>query len=182
MSPVGFIQSELDLKLLVLSIMARAAGPITFLQLLDLALCDAGVDYFSLTQAVEHMVETGQLSKEDERYSITEKGRRNSEICENSLPYSVRMHCDENLVKVNEALRREAQVQTKILENEDGTSTLHLQLNDVGSPLLALALLVPGPAQAITMSQRFQADPAGLYHAVVGLLSPSEPGKQEEAP
>ena len=108
MSPVGFIQSELDLKLLVLYIMARAAGPITFLQLLDLALCDAGVDYFSLTQAVEHMVETGQLSKEDERYSITEKGRRNSEICENSLPYSVRMHCDENLVKVNEALRREA--------------------------------------------------------------------------
>ena len=182
MSPVGFIQSELDLKLLVLYIMARAAGPITFLQLLDLALCDAGVDYFSLTQAVEHMVETGQLSKEDERYSITEKGRRNSEICENSLPYSVRMHCDENLVNVNEALRREAQVQTKILENEDGTSTLHLQLNDVGSPLLALDLLVPGPAQAITMSQKFQADPAGLYHAIVGLLSPSEPGKQEEAP
>ena len=63
MSPVGFIQSELDLKLLVLYIMARAAGPITFLQLLDLALCDAGVDYFSLTQAVNHMVETGQLSK-----------------------------------------------------------------------------------------------------------------------
>ena len=182
MSPVGFIQSELDLKLLVLYIMARAAGPITFLQLLDLALCDAGVDYFSLTQAVDHMVATGQLSKEDERYSITDKGRRNSEICENSLPYSVRMHCDENLVKVNEALRREAQVQTKILENEDGTSTLHLQLNDVGSPLLALDLLVPGPAQAITMSQKFQTDPAGLYHAIVGLLSPSEPGKQEEAP
>ena len=136
MSPVGFIQSELDLKLLVLYIMARAAGPITFLQLLDLALCDAGVDYFSLTQAVEHMVETGQLSKEDERYSITEKGRRNSEICENSLPYSVRMHCDENLVKVNEALRREAQVQTKILENEDGTSTLHILDRGSGAVLL----------------------------------------------
>ena len=44
MPPVGFIQNELDLKLLVLYIMSRAAGPITFLQLLDLALCDAGVD------------------------------------------------------------------------------------------------------------------------------------------
>ena len=180
MSPVGFIQNELDLKLLVLYIMSRAAGPITFLQLLDLALCDAGVDYFSLTQAVDHMVETGQLSKEDERYSITEKGRRNSEICENSLPYSVRMHCDENLVKVNEALRREAQVQSKILENEDGTNTLHLQLNDVGSPLLVLDLLVPGPTQAIARSQRFQADPAGLYHAIVALLSQPGPGEQEE--
>ena len=98
MAPIGFIQNELDLKFLVLYIMARTAGPITFLQLLELALCDAGVDYFSLTKAVEHMVETGQLSKEGDRYSITEKGVRNSQICESSLPYSVRMHCDENLV------------------------------------------------------------------------------------
>ena len=57
--PVGFIQDDLDLKLLVLYIMDRTAGPITFLQLFELALCDAGVDYFSLTQAVEHMTVTG---------------------------------------------------------------------------------------------------------------------------
>lgn len=49
MSRTGFIQNELDLKLLVLYIMTRAAAPITFLQLLDLALCDAGVDYFLLS-------------------------------------------------------------------------------------------------------------------------------------
>ena len=42
--PMGFIQSELDLKLLVLYIMSRVAGPVTFLQLLELALCDEGVD------------------------------------------------------------------------------------------------------------------------------------------
>ena len=64
MSRTGFIQNELDLKLLVLYIMARAAAPITFLQLLDLALCDAGVDYFSLTEAVNHLVETEHLAQE----------------------------------------------------------------------------------------------------------------------
>lgn len=174
MPPIGFIQNELDLKLLVLYIMARVASPITFLQLLELALCDAGVDYFSLSQAVDHMVETGQLSKQEERYSITEKGKRNSEICENSLPYSVRMHCDENLVKVNEALRREAQIQTGVTDNEDGTCTLRLRLNDVGSPLLDLAILVPDRIQAIAMSQQFQEDPAAIYHAVIGLLSQTE--------
>ena len=103
---VGFIQDELDLKLLVLYIMDRAAGPITFLQLFELALCDAGVDYFSLTQAVDHMVSTGQLDRAENRYIITDKGRRNSQICESSLPRSVRRHCDENLVQVNEALRQ----------------------------------------------------------------------------
>ena len=85
MARMGFIQDEMDLKLLVLYIMARIAAPITFLQLLELALCDAGVDYFSLTQAVEHLVETEHLSREGERYAITEKGRCNSEICESRL-------------------------------------------------------------------------------------------------
>ena len=35
MPPIGFIQDDLDLKLLVLYIMDRAAGPIKFLQLLS---------------------------------------------------------------------------------------------------------------------------------------------------
>ena len=38
MARMGFIQDEMDLKLLVLYIMARIAAPITFLQLLELAL------------------------------------------------------------------------------------------------------------------------------------------------
>ena len=120
---IGFIQDDLELKLLVLYIMDRAAGPITFLQLFELALCDAGVDYFSLTQAVDHMVATGQLIKEEDRYSITDKGRRNSQICESSLPRSVRRHCDENLVQVNQAIQQEAQVRTQIMDREIGRAS-----------------------------------------------------------
>ena len=111
MTRMGFIQDELDLKLLVMYIMARAAGPITFLQLYDIALCDAGVDYFSLNQAVQHLVTTGNLQKDGDLFSPTEKGRRNSEITDSSLPYSVRAKCDENLVALNDALRRQQQVQ-----------------------------------------------------------------------
>ena len=105
MTRMGFIQDELDLKLLVMYIMARAAGPITFLQLYDIALCDAGVDYFSLNQAVQHLVTTGNLQKDGDLFSPTEKGRRNSEITDSSLPYSVRAKCDENLVALNDARR-----------------------------------------------------------------------------
>lgn len=170
MSQMGFIKNELDLKFLVLYILSRAAGPLTFLQLLDLALCDAGVDYFSLTQAVNHMVETGQLTQEDQRYSLTEKGWRNSEICQNSLAYSVRLHCDKNLVQVNEALRREAQVQSHVQANQDGTCTLKLRFSDSDSPLLELSLLVPDHTQADAMAQRFQLDPGAFYHSVTQLL------------
>ena len=170
MPPIGFIQDDLDLKLLVLYIMARAAGPITFLQLFELALCDAGVDYFSLTQAVDHMVATGQLTKEEDRYAITEKGRRNSQICEGGLPRSVRRHCDDNLIQVNAALRRESQVRARIMDREDGTATLCLSLEDDSSPLLHLALLSPGREQAERWAEAFQSDPSALYMNVIKLL------------
>lgn len=174
MPPIGFIQDDLDLKLLVLYIMDRAASPITFLQLFDLALCDAGVDYFSLTQAVDHMVATGQLTLEGERYAITDKGRRNSQICESSLPRSVRQRCNENLIQVNEALRREAQVRSQIVRKEDGTASLYLTLEDETSPLLHLALLAPSPEQAQRWAQVFQEAPSTLYLNIIRLLDQPE--------
>ena len=111
MPRIGFIQNDLDLKMMILYLMDRVAAPISFLQLLDLAMCDSGVDYFSLSQAVGHMVETEHLSLEEGRYAITEKGRRNSKICEDSLPFSVRRRCDANLSALNQTLRRQEQVQ-----------------------------------------------------------------------
>ena len=121
------------------------------------------------------MEETGHLSQEDDRYSITEKGKRNSELCDSSLPYSVRMHCDENLAKVNEALRWEEQVQTDLSVNDDGTYNLHLLLNDISSPLLKLAVLVPDQTTAKQMAQKFQQDPAAFFHGVINLLTFSNP-------
>lgn len=170
MARVGFIQDELDLKLLVLYIMARVAAPITFLQLLELALCDAGVDYFSLTQAVNHLVETEHLTKEQERYAITDKGRHNIEICESSLPFSVRRHCDENLVKVNDALRRDQQVQSSITPHDDGTCTVRLYFADDNGPLLELKVLSPSTARGDELSARFKKSPEQFYHQVMTAL------------
>lgn len=174
MPPIGFIQDDLDLKLLVLYIMDRAAGPITFLQLFELALCDAGVDYFSLTQAVNHMVATGQLTKSEERYAITEKGRRNSQICQSSLPRSVRRRCDDNLIKVNDALRREAQVRSRIIDGENGAVSLSLTLEDNASPLLQLTLLASGREQAERWEKIFQENPSALYFNIIRLLDQPE--------
>lgn len=179
MSPIGFIQDDLDLKLLVLYIMDRTAGPITFIQLFELALCDAGVDYFSLSQAVNHMVATGQLTFEEDRYAITEKGRRNSHICESSLPRSVRQHCDNNLIQVNDALRRESQVRTEIVDGENGSVTLCLTLEDNASPLFQLALLSPSREQAERWGQVFQENPSALYLNIIKLLNKEDTHETE---
>ena len=179
MAPIGFIQNELDLKFLVLYIMARTAGPITFLQLLELALCDAGVDYFSLTKAVEHMVETGQLSKEGDRYSITEKGVRNSQICESSLPYSIRVKCDKNVAKLNSRLRRDAQVRSERVPRGDGTFTLVMALDDEHGNLLTIEMLAATEQQCDRLSEQFKAHPEQIYNGVLDVLLTDFDGKEQ---
>lgn len=170
MTRMGYIQNDLDLKLLVLYIMNRVAGPIAFNQLLELALCDAGVDYFSLTQAVNHLVETEHLTAEGERYAITEKGRHNSLICEETLPFSVRRKCDENLTTVNDQLRREAQIRSELLPRADGTFTLRLALDDDAGNLFTLELLTPDQEQGKQLLDQFRAHPERIYSKITGAL------------
>lgn len=174
MARVGFIQDELDLKLLVLYIMARAAAPIHFYQLLDLALCDAGVDYFSLTQVVEHLITTGNLERKDELLAISDKGRRNSSICESSLPFSVRARCDENLIRLNDALRRQEQVQACVTPDPDGTCHLQLRFSDETGPMMELSVLLPDPKQAERTAQRFRQNPVSFYHQITAILHSEE--------
>ena len=171
MTRMGYIQNELDLKLLVLYIMNRVAAPIPFNQLLELALCDAGVDYFSLTQAVNHLVETQHLAQEGEHYSITEKGRHNCQICEETLPYSVRRRCDENLSAINDRLRRSAQVRGELLPREDGTFTVHLGLDDDAGSLLKLDLLLTDQEQGEQLIARFKENPEQVYSTLLTTLT-----------
>ena len=171
MARIGFIHDKLDIKFLILYFMARVAAPIDFPTLTELTVCDDGIGYFEFAEAVSDLVESGHLTLEDGLYSITEKGRENGAACESSLPYSVRMHCDENLVKVNEALRREAQVRSQVSENQDGTCTLKLDFNDETTPLLHLELLVPERKQADTMAQCFQDEPTDFYRQIIQLLT-----------
>ena len=177
MAKFGFIHDKLDIKLLVLYLMDRVAAPIDFATLTDLSLCDSGVDYFQFAEAVSELPDSGPLDQQGAFYAITDKGRRNSQICESSLPRSVRRRCDGNLVKVNEALRREAQIRSQIMDNSDGTVTLCLTMEDGASPLLHLALLAADGEQAARWAQVFQADPSALYLGITKLLD--QPKKEE---
>lgn len=172
MSRTGFIQNELDLKLLVLYIMARRRPPPSpFYSCWTWPCATPAWTTSLLTEAVNHLVETEHLAQEGDLYSITDKGRRNSEICESSLPYSIRMRCDENLVRLNDVLKRAALVQTDLKPNGDGTCTVRLFFSDDSGPLMDLKLLSPSLRQGQLLSARFHDTPESIYHDIMALLA-----------
>ena len=73
---MGFIHDKLDIKFLILYLMARVAGPVDFTTLADLTFCDDGVEYFDFAESVAELVSTGHLAVEGDLYTITDKGRR----------------------------------------------------------------------------------------------------------
>ena len=167
---MGFIHDKLDIKFLILYLMARVAGPVDFTTLADLTFCDDGVEYFDFAESVAELVSTGHLAVEGDLYTITDKGRRNGEICESSLAFSVRKKCDRNLAKVNAVLRRNAQVRAELLPREDGGGTLRLILDDDKGNLMTLDLLAVSEDQANQLADQFRLHPEALYENILQTL------------
>ncbi|NCE65426.1 DUF4364 family protein [Pseudoflavonifractor sp. 524-17] len=179
MSRFGFIHSKMDIKFLILYIMARVASGIDFPTLTELTMCDEGVDYFEFAEAAAELVETGHLNLEDGQYTITDKGRQNGEACESNLPYSVRHKCNANLAKVNSILRRNAQVRTQVLPRPDGSLTARMTLDDEGGNIMTIELLCVNEDQAASLSKGFQAKPERIYNEVLAALLDREDEKEE---
>ncbi len=181
MTPRGFIQDKLEIKFLILYIAARVIEPVPFDTMLDLTLCDDAVDYFDFSECLADLVKTGHLTLDQGTgfYAITEKGRRNSEICETSLPYSVRLRCDKNLTACNRALRRKNQVKSAVEPRSNGTYTVSLSLDDDMGSVMDLKLMVPREDMGKVLSERFRRSPEKLYSQIIALLL-NAPAPEEE--
>ena len=167
----GFISDKLEIKFLILYIAARLIDSAPFEVLQDLAMCDEGVDYFAFSECLADLVRTEHLSvSEDDLYDITEKGRSNSQICESSLPYSVRLQVDKNIVSYNQKLRRNSLVTASTVQRPTGSYTVTLSLSDEMENVMTLDLMVTKESMAKELEQRFKKDAERLYSKIIEVL------------
>ena len=118
----GFIHDKLEIKFLILYIAARVSEPLPPEGMQELTMCDDGIDYFAYAECLNDLVQTEHLRLTEEGcYAITPKGLKNSEICESSLPYSVRLRTDKNVAEYNRRLLRRNQVQSQVTARENGS-------------------------------------------------------------
>jgi len=171
MNDFGFISDKLEIKFLILYIASRMMGPAPFEVLQELSMCDAGVDYFNFSECLADLVRTGHLSQDDQGlYAITKKGLRNSAATESSLPYTVRMQVERNLVAHNERLKRRELVEARVEERSEGGYIVELSLRDELDELMGLRLLVTRQEMAQDLQKRFQDRAEELYTKIMGVL------------
>lgn len=171
----AFIHDNLEIKFLILYIAARVSRPIPVEGMQELTLCDSGIDYFSFSQCLNDLVRTEHLTLSDDGlYAITPKGLRNSEICESSLPMSVRLLTDRNVAAYNQMLLRKEQVRAQVTPRENGTYTVTLHFSDDVDELLLLELMAATRDLAQGLADRFQKNPEQFYTRLMDTLFPKE--------
>ena len=181
MGQFGFITDSLEIKLLILYIASRLAGPVPFEVLQDLSMCDDGVDYFGFSECLADLVRTEHLTLTDDGlYAITEKGRVNSAVCETSLPYSVRMQVEKDLVVHNEQIKRRNLGGASVEPRHKGGYSVTLSLSDELDELMKLELMVTREDMALELQRRFQANAEVLYSKILSVLYEEEQKKTEE--
>ncbi|MGI6013822.1 MAG: DUF4364 family protein [Oscillospiraceae bacterium] len=174
MDRFGFIHDKLDIKILILFILRRLPDRVDENTLADLVLCDDGISYFDYTDCIADLVANDHVTEEDSYYRITEKGSKNCEMIESSLPYTVRATAENKLAPVVAAMRRSAMIKATHEENPNGGCTVTLSMSDGVGEIISLRLLTSCEEQAKHIEKNFRSDAEGYYTRIVELLAENQ--------
>ena len=161
----GFIHDMMDVKVLILFVAARASYPLTSQEIYELCYQDECLSYFDVCTAIPEMVDSGHLEQlEPDRYQITEKGRQDGKITEDSVAFTVRQRAENAVARFNRQLRRNSFIKTQLIPRDNGEYSVIMSLDDEFSNLMTLELVAPDQRQAVRLSRCFEKKAELVYN------------------
>ena len=175
MQRLGFIHDMMDVKVLILFVAARSNYPMTNQEVYELCYQDECLSYFDVCTALPEMVASGHLKMvDDERNEITEKGRSDGAITEDSIAFTVKQRAENAVSRFNRQLRRSSFVKTQILPRENGDQSVIMVLDDEVGNLMTLELIAPNQRQAVRLGKLFERKAETLYSLIMTELLDDE--------
>ena len=175
MQRLGFIHDMMDVKILILFVAARVQYPMTAQEIYELCYQDECLSYFDVCTALPEMVASGHMAQlDDERYEITDKGRADGKLTEDSLVFSVKQRAENAADKFNRQLRRRSFVKSHVIPRESGDYSVLMSLDDEMGNLMTLELLAPTHRQALRLGRLFEAKAELTYNLIMTQLLDAE--------
>ncbi len=165
MQRLGFIHDMMDVKILILFVAARSSYPMSTQDVYELCYQDDCLSYFDVCTALPEMVASGHLRQlEGERYEITDKGREDGALTEDSIAFSVKQRAENAVARYNRQLRRSSFVKTQILPRDNGDYSVVMALDDETGNLMTLELMAPNQRQAVRLGKLFERKAEDIYN------------------
>jgi len=166
----GFIHDKLEIKILILFVLQRIPEPIPFEALADLAMCDDGIGYFDYAECVADLVRTEHINHEDNKYSITQKGKHNATLTETNLPYSVRTKAEVLAGELRAKMSRDALIETSREPEGSGGYSVKLALSDGIGEIVSIKMFAVNEKQAIKLEKGFKKQAEKAFNALVDIF------------
>ena len=175
MQRLGFIHDMLDVKVLILFVMARVQYPVSIQQIYELCYQDDCLSYFDVCTAVPEMVKSGHLTQlEGETFQITEKGKADGALTADSVAFTVRSRAENAVDRFNRQTRRSSFVKTEVQENDGGDFTVKMRLDDEMGTLMTLTLTAPTQRQALRLEKLMEKKAEAVYNLTMAELLDDE--------
>ena len=175
MRRLGFIHDMLDVKVLILFVMNRVSYPVSVQQIYELCYQDDCLSYFDVCTAVPEMVKSGHLKEvEADNYVITEKGKADGSLTEDSVAFTVKQRAENAVARFNRQIRRSSFVKTQIIPRESGDFSVIMALDDEMGNLMTLELVAPDQRQAVRLSKLFEKKAEAVYNLTMAELLDEE--------
>ena len=175
MQRLGFIHDMMDVKVLILFVTARASYPMTMQEIYEVCYQDDCLSYFDVCTAIPEMVKSGHLKQvEEEKYVITEKGKADGALIEDSIAFTVKQRAENAISRFNRQLRRSSFVKTQIIPRENGDYSVVMALDDETGNLMTLELMAPNQRQAVRLGKLFEKKAEEVYNLTMTELLDEE--------
>ena len=175
MQRLGFIHDMMDVKVLILFVMARCGYPVTCQEIYELCYQDDCLSYFDVCTAIPEMVRSGHLKALDgEKYEVTEKGKADGALTEDSIAFTVKQRAENAVARFNRQMRRSSFVKTQVIPRENGDFSVIMALDDEMGNLMTLELVAPDQRQAVRLSRLFEKKAESVYNLTMAELLDEE--------
>ena len=175
MQRLGFIHDMLDVKVLILFVMARVGYAVSSNEIYELCYQDDCLSYFDVCTAIPEMVKSGHLKEvEGDKFIITEKGRQDGALTEDSIAFTVKQRAENAVAKFNRQLRRSSFVKTQVIPRDTGEFSVIMALDDEMGNLMTLELAAPDQRQAVRLAKLFEKKAEMVYNLTMAELLDEE--------
>lgn len=180
MQRLGFIHDMMDVKVLILYVMSRVNYPVTVQQIYELCYQDECLSYFDVCTAVPEMVKSLHLNPlENDCYEITEKGKADGALTQDSIAFSVRQRAENAVSRFNRQIRRSSFVKTQVIPRDNGDYSVIMALDDEMGNLMTLELMAPNQRQAVRLGRLFEKKAEIIYNLTMTELLDDEDEAEE---
>ena len=163
-TPKGYLHSQVDVKVLILFILARIEQPLSGQELYEVAYQDDSLNYFMFFSSLPELVATGHLRQDAEkRYAITELGRTQGAQVEDSLAVPVVEKVSAAIAQKLAMIRRSDFIKTAVLQDDHGNYQAILRYQVDEMPGMELSLHAPNESVAQAMAENLRKRADELY-------------------